>query len=70
MAQRSAKSGTAGSVLTWLITNLEGTDVQTTANGSSTVQSYRDPFGAPITGTGQAWADGSGYMNKPDSLWR
>jgi RHS repeat-associated protein len=65
VAQRSAKTGTTGSVLTWLFTNLEGTvDVQTTANGSSTVQSYRDPFGAPIAGTGQAWADGSGYMNK------
>lgn len=65
VAQRSAKTGTAGSVLTWLFTNLEGTvDVQTTANGSSTVQSYRDPFGAPIADSAQAWADGAGYMNK------
>ncbi|MDF2561424.1 MAG: hypothetical protein K0R99_2870 [Microbacterium sp.] len=65
VAQRSAKTGTTGSVLTWLFTNLEGTvDVQTTANGSSTVQSYRDPFGAPIADSAQAWADGAGYMNK------
>ncbi|WP_435749018.1 hypothetical protein [Microbacterium sp. PMB16] len=65
VAQRSAKSGTAGSVLTWLFSNLEGTvDVQTVADGSSTVQQYRDPFGAPIASGSQAWADGAGYMNK------
>ncbi|WEK61897.1 MAG: hypothetical protein P0Y60_03840 [Candidatus Microbacterium colombiense] len=65
VAQRSAKSGTAGSSLTWLFTNLEGTvDVQSDAVSGVTVQQYRDPFGAPIANGPQAWADGSGYMNK------
>jgi hypothetical protein len=49
VAQRSAKSGTAGSVVTWLFTNLKGTvDAQTHSVTGVTVQQYRDPFGAPI----------------------
>lgn len=65
VAQRSAKTGTAGSTLSWLFTTLEGTvDVQTNATTGSTVAQYRDPFGGPVASTPQAWADGSGYMNK------
>jgi hypothetical protein len=62
VAQRSAKAGTAGSVLSWLFTSLDGTvDVQTNAATGANVHAYRDPFGAPATGTGQGWADSSGY---------
>jgi RHS repeat-associated protein len=45
VAQRSAKSGTAGSVVTWLFTNLEGTvDAQTDAVSGVTVQQYREGY--------------------------
>lgn len=65
VAQRSAKTGTAGSTLSWLFTTLEGTvDVQTNAATGATVAQYRDPFGAPAGSTPQAWADGAGYMDK------
>ena len=65
VAQRSAKTGTTGSTLSWLFTTLEGTvDVQTNAATGATVAQYRDPFGAPAGSTPQAWADGVGYMNK------
>ncbi|UNK70357.1 RHS repeat-associated core domain-containing protein [Microbacterium sp. H1-D42] len=66
VAQRSAKTGTSGNTLSWLFTNIEGTvDVTTNATSGATVQSYRDPFGAPLTGTAQTWGDGTGYMNMP-----
>ncbi|WP_404474186.1 RHS repeat-associated core domain-containing protein [Microbacterium aerolatum] len=66
VAQRSAKTGTTGTTMTWLFTNLEGSvDTQTVANTGVTQRNYRDPYGAPITMAGGAWADGSGYMNKP-----
>lgn len=65
VAQRSAKTGTAGSTLSWLFTTLEGTvDVQTNAATGATVTQYRDPFGAPAGSSAQGWADNSGYMNK------
>jgi len=66
VAQRSAKTGTTGTTMTWLFSNLEGSvDTQTVANTGVTQRNYRDPYGAPITLTGGAWADGNGYMNKP-----
>lgn len=65
VAQRSAKTGTTGSTLCWLFTTLEGTvDVQTDAATGATVQSFRDPFGAPAGSSAQGWADSGGYMNK------
>jgi len=66
VAQRSAKTGTTGTTMTWLFSNLEGSvDTQTVANTGVTQRNYRDPYGAPITLVGGAWADGNGYMNKP-----
>ncbi|MDP3949737.1 RHS repeat-associated core domain-containing protein [Microbacterium sp.] len=66
VAQRSAKTGTTGTTMTWLFTNLEGSvDTQTVANTGVTQRNYRDPYGAPITMTGGVWGDGNGYMNKP-----
>ncbi|WDH79298.1 hypothetical protein PTQ19_02300 [Microbacterium esteraromaticum] len=66
VAQRNAKTGTPGNTLSWLFTNIEGTvDVTTNATSGATVQSYRDPFGVPLTGTAQNWGDGTGYMNMP-----
>ncbi|UNK70356.1 hypothetical protein [Microbacterium sp. H1-D42] len=44
-------------------------DVTTNATTGATAQSYRDPFGAPLTGTAQNWADGTGYMNMPVTPW-
>lgn len=53
VAQRSAKSGTVGSVVTWLFTNLEGTvDAQTDAVTGVTVQQYRDLERMLIGGSG------------------
>ncbi|MGN7950543.1 hypothetical protein ACTJKH_17515 [Microbacterium sp. 22215] len=53
MTQRSAKSGTVGSVVTWLFTNLEGTvDAQTDAVTGVTVQQYRDLERMLIGGSG------------------
>lgn len=64
VAQRSAKSGTAGTIMTWLFSNLEGTvDVQTVANTAVTSRVFRDPYGAPIGSSG-VWGSGTGYMNK------
>ncbi|MBM7466105.1 RHS repeat-associated protein [Microbacterium esteraromaticum] len=65
VAQRSAKTGTAGSTLSWLFTTLEGTvDVQTDAVTGTTVRQHRDPFGAPVGASSQGWPNGAGYMNK------
>lgn len=66
VAEKSAKSGTPGTTLTWLFTNLEGTvDVQTVANATgTTTRMLRDPYGAPIGSSG-VWSSGTGYMNKP-----
>ncbi|WP_417556218.1 RHS repeat-associated core domain-containing protein [Microbacterium sp.] len=65
VAQRSAKTGTAGSTLSWLFMSLDGTvDVQTNAATGATVHAYRDPFGAPAGTSGQGWADSTGYLNK------
>ena len=67
IAEKSAKTGTTGTTLTWLFTNLEGTvDVQTVANATgATTRILRDPFGAPIGATSGVWGSGTGYMNKP-----
>ena len=67
IAEKSAKSGTAGTTLTWLFSNLEGTvDVQTVANAAgATTRIFRDPYGAPIGGSNGVWGSGTGYMNKP-----
>lgn len=66
IAEKSAKTGTAGTTLTWLFSNLEGTvDVQTVANATgTTTRMLRDPYGAPIGSSG-VWGSGTGYMNKP-----
>ena len=66
VAEKSAKTGTAGTTLTWLFSNLEGTvDVQTVANAAgTTTRVFRDPYGAPIGSSG-VWGSGTGYMNKP-----
>lgn len=66
IAQRSAKSGTTGTTMTWLFSNLEGTvDVQTVANSTGvTTRMLRDPYGAPIGSSG-VWGSGTGYMDKP-----
>lgn len=67
IAEKSAKTGTAGTTLTWLFSNLEGTvDVQTVANAAgTTTRTFRDPYGAPIGGSNGVWSSGTGYMNKP-----
>ncbi|WP_047521736.1 RHS repeat-associated core domain-containing protein [Microbacterium sp. ZOR0019] len=66
VAEKSAKTGTAGTTLTWVFSNLEGTvDVQTVANAAGvTTRTIRDPFGAPLGSSG-VWGSGTGYMNKP-----
>ncbi|MCP1428026.1 RHS repeat-associated protein [Microbacterium foliorum] len=66
IAEKSAKSGTAGTTLTWLFSNLEGTvDVRTVATAAgTTTRTFRDPYGAPIGSSG-VWSSGTGYMNKP-----
>nr|WP_201470786.1 RHS repeat-associated core domain-containing protein [Microbacterium hydrocarbonoxydans] len=66
IAEKSAKTGTTGTTLTWLFSNLEGTvDVQTVANAvGTTTRVLRDPYGAPIGSSG-VWSSGTGYMNKP-----
>lgn len=66
IAEKSAKTGTTGTTLTWLFSNLEGTvDVQTVANAvGTTTRTLRDPYGAPIGSSG-VWSSGTGYMNKP-----
>ncbi|MCB8045580.1 hypothetical protein JM654_19800 [Microbacterium oxydans] len=66
IAEKSAKTVTAGTTLTWLFSNLEGTvDVQTVANATgTTTRMLRDPYGAPIGSSG-VWGSGTGYMNKP-----
>lgn|GEM_PF-3470069 len=65
--EKSAKPGTAGTTLTWLFSNLEGTvDVQTVANATgTTTRTFRDPYGAPIGASNGVWSSGTGYMNKP-----
>ena len=67
VAEKSAKTGTTGTTLTWLFSNLEGTvDVQTVANATGvTTRVLRDPYGAPIGGSNGVWSSGTGYMNKP-----
>lgn len=51
--------------MSWLFTTLEGpVDVQTNAATGATRGLFRDPFGAPAASSPQAWADGTGYMNK------
>nr|WP_201470783.1 RHS repeat-associated core domain-containing protein [Microbacterium hydrocarbonoxydans] len=67
IAEKSAKTGTTGTTLTWLFSNLEGTvDVQTVANAvGTTTRTLRDPYGAPIGGSNGVWPGGTGYMNKP-----
>ncbi len=66
-AEKSAKTGTTGTTLTWVFSNLEGTvDVQTLANATgTTTRVFRDPYGAPIGGSNGVWSSGTGYMNKP-----
>ncbi|MER7448354.1 RHS repeat-associated core domain-containing protein [Microbacterium sp. NPDC097977] len=66
IAAKSAKSGTTGTTLTWLFSNLEGTvDVRTVATAvGTTTRTFRDPYGAPIGSSG-VWSSGTGYMNKP-----
>ncbi|WP_223585710.1 RHS repeat domain-containing protein [Microbacterium sp. OVT16B] len=66
IAERSAKTGTTGTTMTWLFSNLEGTvDTQTVANSTgATTRMLRDPYGAPIGSSG-VWGSGTGYMNKP-----
>ncbi|AXL13373.1 hypothetical protein DXT68_15470 [Microbacterium foliorum] len=66
IAEKSAKSGTTGTTLTWLFSNLEGTvDVRTVATAAgTTTRTFRDPYGAPIGSSG-VWSSGTGYMNKP-----
>lgn len=66
VAQRSAKTGTAGTVFTWLFSNHDGAvDTQTVAKTGATTRSYRDPFGVPIGGSTGVWANGNGFLNKP-----
>ncbi|WP_157550001.1 RHS repeat domain-containing protein [Microbacterium sp. Leaf161] len=67
IAEKSAKTGTTGTTLTWLFSNLEGTvDVQTVASAvGTTTRMLRDPYGAPIGGSSGVWSSGTGYMNKP-----
>lgn len=66
VAEKSAKTGTTGTTLTWVFSNLEGTvDVQTVANAAGvTTRTIRDPYGAPLGSSG-VWGSGTGYMNKP-----
>lgn len=65
IAEKSAKTGTTGTTMAWLFTNLEGTvDVQTIANTGVTTRMLRDPYGVPTASTG-VWGSGTGYMNKP-----
>lgn len=66
VAQRSAKTGTAGTVFTWLFSSHDLTvDTQTVARTGATTRSYRDPFGVPIGGSTGVWANGNGFLNKP-----
>ncbi|KTR90506.1 hypothetical protein NS220_15125 [Microbacterium testaceum] len=66
VAERSAKSGVSGTVVTWLFADIHGTvDTQTVAASGVTTKQYRDPFGMPIGGTSGVWADGNGFLNKP-----
>jgi RHS repeat-associated protein len=66
VAQRTAKTGTVGTTLLWLFTDLHGTvDTQTVASTGVTSRQYRDPFGAPIGGASGVWPDGSGFLSKP-----
>lgn len=66
VAEKSAKTGTTGTTVTWVFSNLEGTvDVQTVANAAGmTTRTIRDPYGAPLGSSG-VWGSGTGYMNKP-----
>ncbi|MCC2030820.1 hypothetical protein KEC57_01330 [Microbacterium sp. BWT-G7] len=66
VAQRTAKTGTSGSTVSWLFTDLHGTvDTRTVASSGVTTRQYRDPFGVPIGGATGAWPDGSGFLSKP-----
>ncbi|MDQ1111250.1 RHS repeat-associated protein [Microbacterium testaceum] len=66
VAERSATAGVAGTVVTWLFADINGTvDTQTVAKTGVTTKQYRDPFGMPTGGTSGVWADGNGYLNKP-----
>jgi RHS repeat-associated protein len=64
IVERSGATG--GSVtMTWLFTDVDGNvDVQTDATAGTTKDSYRDPFGNAVTGTG-IWGDGDGFLNHP-----
>lgn len=65
VAQRSAKSGTAGSVMTWLFVDAQGTvDTQTVAATGVTAKQYRDPFGMAAGSSSGTWAGGEGFLNK------
>lgn len=65
LVERTATAGVTGSTLTWLFTDIDGTvDIHTDALTGTTTNTYRDPFGNPITGTG-IWSDGNAYLNHP-----
>lgn len=66
VAQRTAKTGTVGSTVSWLFADLHGTvDTQTVASSGVTTRQYRDPFGVPTGGATGVWPDGSGFLHKP-----
>lgn len=66
VAQRSAKTGTAGTLMTWLFSGLDGTVDTTTVPATGVVQrTFRDPFGVPLGGSDGVWGDGTGFLGKP-----
>ena len=66
IAERSAKTGVTGTVMTWLFAGLDGTVDTTVIPATGTVQrTFRDPFGVPLAGASGVWADGTGFLGKP-----
>ncbi|MBS1697564.1 MAG: RHS repeat-associated core domain-containing protein, partial [Actinobacteria bacterium] len=66
VAQRSAKTGTAGTTVTWVFSGLDGTVDTTVVPSTGVVQrSFRDPFGVPLGGASGVWGDGTGFLGKP-----
>ncbi|NLT55753.1 MAG: RHS repeat-associated core domain-containing protein [Actinomycetales bacterium] len=65
VAVRSATLGTAGTKLTWMLGDAQGTVNLTLASDNQAVtKRYSTPFGAP-RGTEQTWVDDKAFLGRP-----
>ncbi len=68
MANGTPVSERAGSTMSWITTNLNGTsDLRVTTDNGTVVRRYVDPYGMSRTASPPVWSSPHGYLNAPTS---